>query len=306
MATVSSNKISKSGDVIFGLIVLLISIFIVILVLIWAIFDVFFLYPTTALVIVAAIPLVFTCTGRVAMNQAAILLNSFSKKARAIFHGLYIKLPWEKVEYERDLESAIKSEVIAESFPTQSGTVIASASILSKVDSAEGQDEITRSQYMIENVKYESEVGKEMLVRHAKELMRQFFHDKTLIQALAADGKAILKPENFNELAEELRIVVKECPVFDIDPTEATQSALDARTKAEIIKEIADEFQKLDPTLSGKDALDFASLMDKDISVEKKIQDFNVHGLSVNVSPAVAKVFSVLATKLIKYFGGKS
>ena len=112
------NKISTSGSAIKKLLVLFLIIWIIIHMIVDSLFNGFYPKQVTIIVLIVFIALIKSITGSVKMNQAIILLDTFSKKSRALFHGFFFKLPWEKISYLIDLEVVIESGgPIWEKFP---------------------------------------------------------------------------------------------------------------------------------------------------------------------------------------------
>lgn len=291
------EKILSSIDVKIILIIFIFTVWGIIQLLILAIFSEMYYMPGTLLFILIIFFSLKSICGEVNVNDCHILLDPITSKKRATFEGFYFKLPWEKVEFTKDLEAEIISK-ISETFPTTDGSMLVSTSIMSKPDSGFDKNEETRSMKMINYVRYTEGSIKEMQEDWGKAKMRERFAVLTSEEAKSSKHDDLLQIDDFNHIADELSIRIIECPVYDIDYNKTVQDAHDNISKAETLGEMVTALIK-----TGKytraEAKAIAPLLSKDVNLKKQINDVNLNGLTM--SPELVTALS----SIIKKMGGK-
>ncbi len=285
------KKISHSYVVLLGLLVLLISTWATIQGLIkvasFLLSEEINLLPGTIALAVIVLFFLDRISLDIPMNQCVILLNSFSKKSRAVFEGFHFKLPWETVEYEVDLEVTMPSEII-ETFPTTDGSVNVVAQIMSKPNSAKGEDEITRSRHMVAYVEFEPDTITRMQTARAKSIMREEFNGMTSEQAKSATSEQILNESDFEDLEEELHVDIVECVVEDVDYNDAVQEAQNDIFKAKTLVTIVETLMK-DGAHSKEEAKALAPYIHKSIDWKKQV-NVNEVGLSAEIISSINRI----------------
>lgn len=295
-----NNNIGNSGIVKITLLILMT----IAMVIFWNLLTMIFvdilevesswqLVAISLLLIVASSLLMIS--GNVPMNRAIVVLNTFSKKSRAIFHGFYWKLPWEDIQYQVNLEGEIEAE-IDESFPTLDGKMLVKGSIMSKPDSGEGLSERERSEQMMEHVKFTPDTIKAMQAARAKEVLRLKFSGVTSKVAIQFQPDELLKISDFEHLADELKIRIIECPISDLDFNISTQKVRDSVSISKGLAEMVDIL--VSGGWSKKEATVLAPLLNNDINLKKQVNDINVKGLAF--PPALVKTLTDFLTKLNK------
>lgn len=293
--TVDVDKISLASNAKGGLIIFLLFIWVLTQTFIWVIFNSLYLLPGTILFLFSLLFLFKSICVSIGMNKSYILMNTFSKKSRAIFEGFHFKLPWENIQYKIDLEVVIHSD-ITETFPTQDGSMQVTASIMSKPDS-EAVNEKSRSKQMLTYVKFEVPAIKGMQDAVAKKSMRERFANLPSEEVQKSKSDVLLNKGDFADLEETLSIKVIKCAIKDVDYNEETQRARNAVMKAESLGDMKKALVK--SGYSEAEAKAIAPLLDKDINLKKQINDVNFNGLSM--PPELIKAISLI----VKKFGGE-
>lgn len=296
----NNEKILSSATAIMGLIFILLVVFAIIQLLILAIFDKMYWTPGVIIFLIILLFCIRLISGTVKMNDCVVLLEEISKSKRAVFEGFYWKLPTEKLQYTIDLEGLIAAK-ITETHPTTDGSIKASASILSKPNSGLGENEDSRSRKMVKYARFTRSDIQEMQGVWAKSVMRPRFANLSSEVAKSSVSENILKKSDFSTLEDEFSIRIIECPVFDIDYSDAVQEAQNAKSKAITLAEMT-QILVSGGEYTTNEAKAIAPLLMKEISLKKNINDVNFSGL--NMSPKLIEAIDKLIEKLIEKFGG--
>ena len=288
-------KISHSGDIVLELVGFLLICFIIIQLLLALIFNELELAPATIIFLLSLLLILKQISGTVSMNQCIVLLSDFSKKRRAVFEGFYFKLPWETIEYSINLEATINATV-TQSYPTTDGTVEVTAEVVFNPDSAEGEDEVTRSYKMIEYVQYKDDTVIKLIKARISERMRSVFKNISVEKSLSLDRDQILNATHFSDIAELASIQIKICIISRLSRSEAIQNARDSISKAEAMLEVITTMKSYG--IDSKDAIEMAQILNKDIPVTKKIEEIRFSG--INIPDSILQIIKSFADKLGK------
>jgi hypothetical protein len=244
-------------------------------------------------------------TGTVSLNHAIVLYDIFTKGARAVFAGFYWKLPWEVIEYGEDvldLTFAFVGE-FPEDFPTDDGEVTMRFSLLSKIDSAEGWDEESRSERILTHCLYLGEVEK-LQKAEALQHVREKITDHTTEEVIDMDNREILKPEDLSRLAREIAIIMLKCNVEDIDLSEQAQANKNRLQNVEIFKKVVKRLEKKAPSLA--EAWKTAKQLDEKIDYKEEEKRITLAGgvtgklEGLTLSPSLEKLIDKAVENWVK------